>query len=110
MSIFQLGAVIFALVMLYVISIHDKKKIFSSIEASFWYSLWSFFIIISLFPDLLLGITGVLRFARVFDFLVVASFMITTVLLFYSYFQIKNIKNQLEKIVRDRAIKDAQKK
>lgn len=109
MSIFQLAAVVFALLMLYVISIHQKKQLLTQFEASFWYSLWSFFIVISVFPDLLFGISGVLRFARIFDLLVVASFMIITLVVFYSYFQLKDLRKKLERAVRDQAMADAKK-
>lgn len=110
MSIFQTGSVVFALLMLYVISIHQKKKLLSNFEASGWYSLWSFFIVLALFPELLLGISGVLKFARVFDMLVVVAFMILTMLLFYTYFRLKALNQKLEQAVREKALAHASEK
>lgn len=104
MSIFQLGASVFALLMLYVVSIHHKKKLLAQGEANLWYSLWSFFIVIAIFPDLLLGISGALKFARVFDMLVVLSFMVLTLLLFFTYFQLKEMRAKLERVVREKAL------
>lgn len=104
MSIFQILATLFAIFMLYVVSIHYKKQTISAIESSFWYSTWGFFIVIALFPDLLLGITGALKFARVFDLLIVIAFMIVNVVLFLSYFQIKRLERKIEKFVREKAV------
>lgn len=110
MTIFQSGSIVFALMMLYVISIHHKKKLLSSIEANGWYSLWTFFIIIAVFPQLLMGISGILKFARVFDMLVVIAFMILTMLLFYTYFRVKELQHKLERTVREKAISHASQK
>ncbi len=104
MSVFQLGATVFALLMLYAVSIHHKKRLLAKAEANLWYSLWSFFILIAIFPDLLLGISGALKFARVFDMLVVLSFMVLTLLLFFTYFQLKEIRAKLERVVREKAL------
>lgn len=109
MSIFQVGAVLFALFMLYVVSVHTKKKTFSAVESSLWFSVWILFIVLALFPDLLLGITHLLRFARVFDLLIVISLMILSIVVFLSYFSLKESNKKLEEIVRKQAI-DAQKK
>ncbi len=104
MSVFQVGSVLFALFMLYVVSVHSKKKTFSQTEASFWYSLWTFFIVIALFPDLLLGISDLLHFARVFDLLIVAALMVLSVVVFLSYFNQKDSSKKIEELVRKRAI------
>ena len=59
---------------------------------------------IALFPDLLLGITGDLHFARVFDLLVVLALMVLTVVIFMNYFAQKELRKKLEKYVRQSAI------
>lgn len=110
MSIFQILASCFGLCMLYVVSIHQRKATLSHLEVSFWYSIWIFFVIISIFPQLLVGISGVLRFARVFDLLVVGAFMILTVVIVSSYFQQKIIQRKLDTLVRKIAVSTEVKK
>jgi hypothetical protein len=110
MTIFQIGAVLFALFMMYVVSIHLKKKTLSFTEGSFWLSTWLVFIIIAVFPHLLIGISSALRFARVFDLLVVMALMVLTVVIFMSYFAQKEATHKLEKFVRQKAINEVKKK
>ncbi|MFZ1721817.1 MAG: DUF2304 domain-containing protein [Microgenomates group bacterium] len=104
MSIFQIASVLFALFLMYVVSIHRRKAKLSTSEVSFWYSIWGFFIVIALFPGLLLGITHQLHFARVFDLLVVAALMFLTVMVVLNYFTQKVNQKNLEKFVRKQAI------
>lgn len=107
MSIFQVLAVFFALFMLYVLGIHKKKSKLTPLEVSFWYSTWFAFIVIAIFPNLLLGISNALNFTRVFDLLVVGAMMVLTVVVIMGYFQQKENNLKLEKFVREEAIKKA---
>ena len=109
MSIFQIAATLFALFMMYVVSIHKAKSKLSTIEVSFWYGMWVLFIVISLFPNLLLGITGVLRFQRVFDLLLVIALMILTVLVVLNYFVQRENQKKLEDFIRKQAINETKK-
>jgi hypothetical protein len=104
MTIFQIGATLFALFMIYVVTIHEKKSKLSKIEVIFWYSVWSLFVVIALFPDLLLGITQTLSFQRVFDLLLVLALMVLTVLVVLNYFMQKENQKKLEEFVRKQAI------
>ncbi len=104
MSVFQIGSTLFALFMLYVVNIHRRKLQLSRAEVFFWYSMWIFFIVVSLFPQLLMGIAQSLSFARVFDFLVVISFMALTVIVITSYFIERENARKLEEIARAVAI------
>ena len=104
MSIFQIGAVLFALFMTYWVRNNQKRSNLSNVEASLWYSVWSFFIVLALFPNLLLGIVAVLHFARVFDLLVVLAFMILVMLNFYIYLKNKKLEKKLETLVRKIAL------
>jgi hypothetical protein len=106
MTIFQIGAVCFALWMCYVVSIHAKKKTLSAIEASFWLSTWGGFIVIALFPQLLQEMVNVLHFNRVFDLLVVVALMILSVLVFVSYFGHREAAVKLTKLVQELSLKE----
>lgn len=105
MSIFQLIAVLFALFMIYVIRVKSLKYRLSMLESVGWYILWITFVILAIFPDLLLGVVDTLHFGRVFDLLIVGAFMILTTLLVFVYFKIKELDQRLEKFVRDDAMK-----
>jgi hypothetical protein len=90
--------------MMYVVRIHGQKKTLGPIELSVWYSVWIVFIIISIFPNLLLGIVGVLHFSRVFDLLLVMALMVLTVVIFLSYFAQKAAIKKLERFVSLQAV------
>lgn len=104
MSIFQLLAVLFALFMIYVIRVKNRRYHLGPIETVCWYALWVGFVILALFPNLLLGIVDTLSFGRVFDLLIVGAFMILTTLLVFIYFKSKELEQKLEKYTSDEAI------
>ncbi|HEX7017941.1 MAG TPA: DUF2304 family protein [Patescibacteria group bacterium] len=110
MSIFQVISVLFALFMMYVVSIQSKKKTLTVLETNFWYTTWISFMVISIFPFLLQGIAGVLRFSRVFDLLVVLALMVLTFVIITSYFAQKENTRKLEQLVRQIALNDHEKK
>lgn len=109
MSIFQVMATFFALFMIYVVTVHKRKSRLSGTEVTFWYSMWTLFVVIALFPNLLLGITQTLSFQRVFDLLLVLALMVLTVIVVMSYFTQKENQKKLEEFVRKQSI-DATKK
>ena len=104
MSIFQIIATLFALFMIYVVTIHKRKSRLSSVEVTFWYSMWVLFVVIALFPNLLLGITQTLNFQRVFDLLLVLALMVLTVIVVMGYFTQKASYRKLEDFIRKQAI------
>jgi hypothetical protein len=104
MTLFQLTAILFALFMAYVVRVHQSQARLSKLEASFWYSLWFVFIVLAALPDLLIGIAGYFYFERVFDLLVVGSFMILAFLVVRSYFKYREIQVKIEKIIIENAI------
>ena len=110
MSIFQVLAVLFGLFMLYVTRMYALKLRFSITETSFWYSLWGLFIVVSLFPDLLKGITSLLHFSRVFDLLLVGSLMVLTVVVTLNHFNQKETTRKWEEFIRGRAIDELKNK
>ncbi len=103
MTIFQFVASSFAFFMMYVVSIHFKKRNLSAAETSFWVTTWTVFVVMALFPNLLLGVVDVLRFGRVFDLLVVIAFMVVSSMVFINYFSHKELSAKLERYVRAQA-------
>lgn len=110
MSVFQIISVCFGLFMLYVVRIHQKKKTLSTTESSFWYSVWMFYVIISLFPNLVRGLSNFLNFARIFDLGVIVTFMVLTIVTFFNYFRHKTLEHKLERLIRVTALSSAKKK
>jgi hypothetical protein len=106
MSLFQVFATLFALWMIYSLSIHSRRKLFSTSEFSMWVSVWVLFIVIAIFPDLLLGISHRLNFSRVFDLLIVAAFIILTTMVFMSYFSQQELKKRMNDLVSELATRD----
>lgn len=109
MSIFQIGATLFAILMMYVTRIHKTKLNFSKTEALAWYTLWIVFIVVALFPDLLKGITDLLNFARVFDLLLVGALMILTTIVVMTHFKQRESSKKWEEFIRQKAIEGAKK-
>lgn len=105
MSIFQIISATFAVCMLYLVNIHRRKLVMSTVETIAWQVIWVGFIFLSLFPQSLDAIVGVLHFARVFDLLTVMAFMFLTILVVTSYFKQREIIHRLEHLVRIMAIK-----
>jgi hypothetical protein len=97
MTLFQLGSVLFSLIMLYLISVHKKKAVLSKLEMSFWALVWIGFIFIALFPQTMQSAVETLQFARLFDFLLIIALMILTILVFISYLKIREYRHTLEK-------------
>ena len=104
MSIFQIAAILFALIMIYIIDIHKKTATITAVELWIWRSLWIIFIILALFPESLLGIVHLLQFTRVFDLLVIIAFMVLTFLVIVVYLKQREISKQLETSIRQEAI------
>ena len=109
MSYFQILSVGFAIFMLYVVKIHRQKSKLSMSEFYFWSLIWIIFIIVAIFPNLLLGISKEFNFDRTFDLLIVGAFMILTFVTMRSYFKYREIDDKLEKVIRKLSINDSKK-
>lgn len=105
MSIFQLIAVLFALFMVYVVRVKNRRYRLRVFESFGWYFIWITFALLAIFPNILLGVVHTLNFNRVFDLLVVAAFMILTTVLVFMYFKIKELDQKLEKYTREDAMR-----
>jgi len=103
----QIVGVLFGLCMAYITFLYHKRKEYSLNESLLWMSIWTAFIFISLFPDVLYFVQKSLRFVRIFDTLVMAGFMFIMASNFYLYHTTKKNKKMIEKIARKVAIKKA---
>ena len=101
----QIAGLLFGLFMIYYSYINYNRKEFTIKEFSFWLVLWIIFIVISLFPYILDPIAVSLHFARTFDLLVIGGFIYMILSIFYVYTITRKNQKQLEKIVREMAMK-----
>jgi hypothetical protein len=106
----QIISSLFAIFMIYVAMLHWKRKEISNFEILFWIILWSGFIFITLFPNLLSGITQLLFFARVLDLLMVLAFMILAFIGYQNYISNKKLEKKLEDLIRKEALKNVKPK
>lgn len=106
----QLLAVLFAIFMIYVSFLYWKRKDFNGGEIFFWVSLWVGFVVIVLFPDLLLGLTQKLFFARVMDLLMVVAFMILAFLGFQNHVSNKRMERKIEELIRKEVLSSFKRK
>lgn len=105
MSIFQVIAVIFALFMIYVVRVKSRKYHLCASEVVVWYILWVGFAFLALFPNTLLGFAHLIKFARVFDLLIVIAFMALTMITTFLYFKVKEFDQKIEQLTRDKALR-----
>ena len=97
----QILGVCFGLMMVYVSVLHNKRKEFTEKESLFWISIWTAFIVVSLFPKSLDFLRqDVLGISRTMDFLIIAGFILLTGLIFYMYGLLRKNQKKLEQVVR----------
>ncbi len=105
----QIIGLIFGLAMLYTTRLYNKRKNISSKETIIWGAIWCGFIFLVLFPrttDVLLNALGIYR---ALDLFMVAAFMITFGVLFKVYSITRESQNNVNKLVREIALKQLKK-
>lgn len=94
----------FGLFMVYVVHIHFRKKQLSRLEYALWLIIWMCFIAASFWPSLLSGVAQRLHIARVFDLLVLVALMIIMILSFHNRLAYTQLRQKVERMVRERAL------
>lgn len=92
--------------MIYVVRIHRRKSNLDAFEYGIWLALWCGFIFLTIFPQLIAGISQTLHIARVFDLLVIIAFMVTITLSFMNRVETKKMEKKLEELIRKRAVNE----
>ena len=101
----QLILIFFGLFMIYVLFLHWKKKNITNKMFGIWCLIWGIFIFFSIFPTLLAPLLVELFIVRVMDLGMIAAFMILTYVTIENNIKIKKYEEELEKLVRQLAIK-----
>ncbi len=106
----QIISLLFAFYMVYMAFIHWKTKNIHTYEFLFWLVLWVIFTGFIFYPRILDPFLAKLFIARRMDLLMFGSFMILAYLGFQNHIGVKSLQNQMEKLVRKYAQKNAKTK
>ena len=102
----QIVLLAFAILMVYSLFLHWKKKNISNKLFFFWIVIFSLFIFIAIFPKVLEPLLKELFLVRVMDLGMIGTFMILTYVSIENNIKIKNLETKIEKLVRKIAIKN----
>src|SRR3990167_4353432 len=100
----QLLGSLFALFMLYVTFLHQKRKEYTVREYIFWSLFWVAFGLVSIFPSSLDPITKVLKLSRTLDLFIILGFMFLIGVVIYIYDIVRKTQKKVEDVVRKFAI------
>ena len=101
----QILGILFGFFMMYYTFLEYKRKEFTIKEYSFWFIFWGFFVIITLFPQILDPVLKTLNIARALDFFIITGFLFFIFVIFYTYTIVRKNQKNLEEIVRQIALK-----
>ena len=101
----QILGILFGFFMMYYTFLQHKRKEFTIKEYSFWFFFWGVFVIITLLPQILDPLLSTLNIARTLDFFIIAGFLFTIFVVFYTYTIVRKNQRNLEEVVRNIALK-----
>jgi len=101
----QLAGLVFALFMIYLAYLHYKKGEYGVGSFAGWTIVWLIFLIVLTVPETFYGVMGILNITRTADFIVSVIVIFLLVATFNIYAITKKTERQMEKLVRQVAIK-----
>ena len=102
----QIILTFFTLFMIYVLFIHWKKKEISLVTLGIWGMIWLVFLVMVIFPGFFETSIISRYFVRLMDFGTVMSLIVLCFLTVENNVKIKKLEDEIEKLVRDKAIKN----
>ncbi len=102
----QIVLLAFAILMMYSLFLHWKKKDISNNLFFFWMFVFIVFIFIAIFPKILEPLLKELFLVRVMDLGMIGAFMILTYVSIENNIKIKKMETQMEILVRKIAVKN----
>lgn len=106
----QIVLLAFALLMIYSLFLHWKKKNISNKFFFFWLIVFVVFVFMAIFPKMLEPLMKELFIIRVMDLGMIGTFMILTYVTIENNIKIKNLEDKMEGLIRKIAIKEIKKK
>jgi hypothetical protein len=86
--------------------LHFKKKELSGGEAVFFFSIWLGAILLTVFPKSVDFILTTFHIYRLLDLATIVGFMILVGLTYKNYLEIKDLKTKIEKLAREKSLKN----
>ena len=105
----QILGVLLGLAMLYITYDYYKKRGLELKDIAGWMVLWCVFILVVLFPAVLLFISQKLNLTGAIDLIMIVSFVVMIYLVFNLYNRIRKIERNMEKMVEVIALRDEEK-
>ncbi len=105
----QILSALFALTMLFWSHLSYRRGTIALPELLFWVLTWSGFAIVVFFPGTTTFILERLRINRTMDLVTVAGFMLVWVLVFTNHLENRRLRKKLQDLVREMALRDAEK-
>jgi hypothetical protein len=102
----QLVGVVVGLAAIHLSHLYYKRMHFSKRELWFWAVLWGAFIFIAIFPLSVAPVVGYLGLTRSMDLIMIVAFVILFSLAFHNYILGRKQERQLERLVRELALRD----
>ena len=106
----QIVGIAFGFVMLYLTMLYAKRNELSRAEQFAWSAVWILIMVFALFPQVLTTVTETMQFDRTLDLLVVSGVLFVVTISFYTYLLVRKNQKKVEKLVREIAIEETEKK
>ena len=105
----QIIALLFAFSMVYFAVLHYKRGEINGMEITSWLTIWTFAVIITVFPELLRSFAKTFLVTRVFDLMVIGGFIVVISMVASAYIRTKKNEKKLEELVRKLSLKNSTK-
>jgi hypothetical protein len=106
----QLLLLAFALLMIYSLFLHWKKKNISNKFFVSWLVIFTVFVFLAMFPKILEPLMKELFIIRVMDLGMIGTFMILTYVTIENNIKIRSLESKMERLTRKMAVKNIKNK
>lgn len=100
----QIIALLFSFTMIYFAVLNYKRKEIDGTEITGWLVIWTFAIVVVVFPELLRSFANTFLVTRVFDLMVIGGFMLVISLVASAYVRTKRVEKKIDEFVRKDAL------
>lgn len=106
MILLQMLSVLFALAMVYWSYLSYRRHIIHFLEMAFWILAWSTFAVGVVFPQSTSVLLEPLRINRAMDLFMILGFILVWLVVFANHLETRRLRQRLQELVREMAIKD----
>ncbi len=105
----QILSVLFSLCMIYWSYLSYRRRTIHLIELVFWTCAWGAFALVVILPQTTTVFLQNLQINRVMDLFMILGFMIIWVVLFANHIENRRLRNRLQELVREIALREGEK-